>query len=287
MAKSLIPKGYKWALCVSHDVDHLRHYWNLNLLKFWGVSLIEFIYGRITFDTFIECIRNSFATENDSWNQIELLASANKNYQTPATYFFVDSSGRGVDYGSLECFAAIKKLKAVGIFDIGVHGQTYDGLSYRTMADFELFFSTELGGIGEFLEKKPEGIRMHYLRWRPQFPDAMKKVGFVYDSTEFSDNLKQPYKMNNGLVEIPLHIMDTYLFSPFYKNLSLADAKDYALKMINRCRKEKKVLNILFHPRHLSTEFKRQREWYLWLLELAKNDKTCYKISLGEIAKKV
>ena len=93
--------------------------------------------------------------------------------------------------------------------------------------------------------------------------------------------------MNNGLVEIPLHIMDTYLFSPFYKNLPLADAKDYTLKLINRARKEKKVLNILFHPRHLSTEFKRQREWYLWLLELAKNDKTCYKISLGEIAKKL
>ena len=275
MAKTLIPKGYKWALCISHDVDHLKHYFGPNLAKFWGVSFIELLYGRTTFNSFAESIKNSFNKKSDSWNQAEILASINRKYKIPATFFFAVKKGKGIEYGNEEIEEAISKLSG---FEIGVHGQSCTNI---------FLIEQEFGSMRRILGKPPIGMRMHYLRWAAQTADLLKRAGYLYDSTEFNENLKQPYKMYNGLVEIPLHIMDTYFFSPFYRNFTLTDAKEFTLRLIARARKEKKVLNILFHLRHLAPEFQRQRDYYLWLLELSKNDKTCYKISLGEIAKKL
>ncbi len=273
-SKKILSKG-KWGLCISHDVDHLKHYFNGNLIKFWGVSFIELLYGRRGLGGAGSAFLNSFNSKNDSWNQTELLASVNRKYKIPATFFFVVKRGRGVDYGHSEIREALKKLKG---FEIGTHGQEYENI-VGVEEEFE-----QIKGI---LGKKPEGVRMHYLNWSDESANAIKKAGYLYDTTEFSEELKQPYVMENGLIEIPLHIMDTYLFSPFYKNFKLEEAKKHTINLIAKARREGKILHVLFHLRHLSPEFQRQREFYLWLLELAKNDKKCEKISCGQIAQKL
>ena len=272
--KGFIPKG-KWGLCISHDVDHLRHYWNLNLIKYWGVSFIELVYLRRSFSSFLEAISNSFVGRFDSWDQTELLASVNRKYGIPATFFFVAKKGRGVDYGVEEIKKALQKIKG---FEVGTHGQDFENI---------VGVKEEFGLMGKVLGKKPEGIRMHYLNWAPQTAGLIKKAGYIFDTTEFNEQLKQPYVMDNGLIEIPLHIMDTYLFSPLYTNFSLAGAKKHTLKLIAKAKHEGKILHVLFHLRHLSTEFPRYRDYYLWLLELAKNDKNCEKISCRQIARKL
>ncbi len=273
--KNLIPKRYKWALCISHDVDHLRHYANLNLLKFWGVSFVELVKGRSTAGNFASIVKNSFGRKNDSWNQTEVLASVNKQHKMPATFFFAVKKGRGIDYGYNELKEAVRRLRG---FEIGVHGQNHTSIAG---------VKEELKTMEGLLGKKPAGIRMHYLSWQPETVGLIKGAGYVYDSTAYSETLSQPEKGENGLIEIPFHIMDTYLFSPFYKNFTLEQAKDYTMKLINQARIGKKVLHILFHLRHLAPEFQRQREYYLWLLDYVKKDKTCYKISCSEIAKKL
>ena len=73
-AKRILPRG-KWRLCISHDVDHLKHYFNFNLVKFWGVSFAELLYRQRGLNSFFDIIGNSFNEKNDSWNQTELLAS--------------------------------------------------------------------------------------------------------------------------------------------------------------------------------------------------------------------
>ena len=275
MASRRILSNRKWGLCISHDVDHLRHYPNFNLLKFWGVSFVELLYGHKGLGSFFDTIGNSFNERNDSWNQTEILASVNRKYKIPATFFFCAKRGRGVDYGISEIRKAAGKLKG---FEIGTHGQ-----EYRNIVGVE----EELDLMAEVLGRKPEGIRMHYLNWAPQTSELLKKAGYVYDSTEFNEDLKQPYKMQNDLIEIPLHIMDTYLFSPFYKNFTLGEAKKYTTNLIAKAKRENKILHVLFHLRHMAPEFQRQRDYYLWLLELAKSDKKCEKISLGGIARKL
>ncbi len=273
-SKRIIQRG-KWGLCISHDVDHLKHYFNFNLIKFWGVSFIELLYGKRSLGSFIGILRNSLDKKNDSWNQTELLASVNRKYKIPATFFFCVKRGRGVDYGLNEVKKAISKLKG---FEIGAHGQEFQNI-VGVEEEVEL-----MSGV---LGKKPEGIRIHYLNWAPQTAELIKKVGYVYDSTEFNEELKQPYVMHNGLIEIPLHIMDTYLFSPFYKNFTLEQAKKHTMNLIAKAKREGKILHVLFHLRHLAPEFQRQRDYYLWLLETAKNDKKCEKISCGQIARKI
>ncbi len=272
--KGIIPKG-KWGLCISHDVDHLKHYFNANLIKFWGVSFIELLYGRRSFRSFLEALSDSFVGRFDSWNQTELLASVNRKDGIPATFFFVAKKGHGVDYGHSEVKEALQKLKG---FEIGTHGQDFE-TAVGVKEEFEL--------MKNVLGRKPEGIRMHYLNWAPQTADLIKKAGYAYDTTEFSEELKQPYVMENGLIEVPLHIMDTYLFSPFYKNFTLEEAKKHTINLIAKAKRENKILHVLFHLRHLAPEFQRQRDYYMWLLELAKNDKNCVKVSCGEITHKL
>ncbi|HIJ98626.1 TPA: hypothetical protein H1005_01650 [archaeon] len=273
-AKRILPRG-KWRLCISHDVDHLKHYFNFNLVKFWGVSFAELLYRQRGLNSFFDIIGNSFNEKNDSWNQTELLASINRKYKIPATFFFCVKKGRGVDYNLKEVKNAISKLKD---FEIGIHGQEYQNI---------VGIEEERDLMSEILEKKPEGIRIHYLKWAPQTVDLIERAGYFYDSTEYSEELKQPYFMDNGLIEIPIHIMDTYLFSPFYKNFTLEQAKKHTTNLIAKAKRDGKILHVLFHLRHLAPEFQRQREFYLWLLELAKSDKKCEKISCGQIAKRL
>lgn len=273
-SEKIIPSKYNWALCISHDVDHLRHYFNFNLMKFWGVSFIELLYRRRGFGSFISAIANSFR-RRDSWDQVKQLAAIDRKYKIPADFFFAVKKGKGIDYGIKELESAVKKLKC---FEIGVHGQSVEN---------SLWVNDEFYAMYEILGKRPHGVRMHYLNLAEHTHDLLKRAGYIYDSTKYSEKLEQPCRMPNRLIEIPLHIMDTYLFSPFYKNFTLGQAKEYTKKLISRAQKERKILHIVFHARHFAAEFERQRAYYLWLLDIAEKDKKCYKISCMEIAKKL
>jgi hypothetical protein len=130
---------------------------------------------------------------------------------------------------------------------------------------------------------------MHYLKTSENMREYLKNAGYTYDSTEFdkSGELKQAYKTKEGLVEIPIHLMDTYMFSPFYDNLSVKKAKAKMEEFIANAKAEHKIINIIIHQRSISEDLPRQKEFYEWLVQKVSDDVKCWKTSCKGIADKL
>jgi hypothetical protein len=71
----------------------------------------------------------------------------------------------------------------------------------------------------ETLTKQPVvGNRVHYLNYDNELSSKLYQIGFSYDSTmkKYKDRISvddMNYRKNNGILEFPVTIMDTYLFS--------------------------------------------------------------------------
>jgi len=246
-------------IIISHDIDHLsvkEHYHDLIIPKFIGLSSIELLKGNISLKTYIKRLGGLF--RENAWNNLRELLEFDREHNVNSTFFVAVANDLGISYSLNEAEKAIHLIKKRG-FDLGVHGIEYkniDGISdeYNTFR--------RISGLKKF------GIRMHYLRKNERTLDFLDKAGYVYDTTEFSEDLKQPYFIGN-LLEIPLHIMDGYLFLPKYMGLSLERAINLTKNLLERAKKENKLVNILFHQRYFSDEFPRYKGWYEWLIKYA------------------
>jgi hypothetical protein len=185
--------------------------------------------------------------------------------------------GRGLKYTREQVREKIKRIPAN--FEVGVHGQFQEN---------ENEIKDEYATIYNMLARRPHGIRMHYLKQSPNMQKLLKQAGYEYDSTEFdkSGELKQAYKTSEGIVEIPIHIMDTYLFSPMYDNLKFDKAKEKMETLIEKAKTEHKIINIIIHQRSISEDLPRQKKFYQWLVEKVSSDEKCWKTSCMEIAKR-
>jgi hypothetical protein len=82
-------------------------------------------------------------------------------------------------------------------------------------------------------------------------------------------------------MEIPLHIMDFFMFWPEVKKLSLRQALthnppsaeaaiDKTKTLIEGASKKGEIINILIHQRYFSDEFPAYKRWYEGVIEYAK-----------------
>ncbi|MFH1400600.1 MAG: hypothetical protein ABIH41_03710 [Nanoarchaeota archaeon] len=266
-----------YRVCISHDIDHLSlhdHHRDLSIPKFIAVGMVETLKGRRNLWSQAKVKATPIKMWwNDTWNCIEELLELEKKHKMPSTYFFVMRSGKGVNYNEARLHEAIGFVKKHRQ-DLGVHGQAFDDLE-RMREEVERF-KTLTG-------QKETGIRMHYLRNNATTYDHLKSLRYKFDSTEFSKTLKQPYRMKNGLLEIPLHIMDTYLFSPFYSNMTITEAQEHTLSLFADAKKGNKLVNIMFHQRSLSTDLPRSRAWIQWLYRHIATDEDCTTIRLSDV----
>jgi hypothetical protein len=228
--------------------------------------------------SYLKVVKNSIFTKKDSWNCVDEMCDLDFKHRIPSTFFFAMNSGRGLRYTRDQAKGSIRNIPFN--FEIGVHGQFQDNLN--EMKD-------EYATLYNILTRKPRGIRMHYLAQKPEMLKFLKESGYEYDSTEFdkSGELKQAYKTPEGLVEIPIHLMDTYMFSPFYENLKVKKAKEKMEALIQKAKQENKIINIIVHQRSLSEDLPRQREFYLWLVDLVSKDEKCWRTSCMKIAARV
>jgi hypothetical protein len=277
---SLLPENYDWGICITHDVDHLSHnehsLWEI--LKFQAVCKIETFRFKRSLLSFMKVIKNSIFTKNDSWDCIEEMIELDFKYAIPSTFFFAMHPGRGLKYTREQAREKIKKMPAN--FEIGVHGQ---------FPNNEAEIKNEFADLYNMISRQPRGIRMHYLKTSENMREYLKNAGYTYDSTEFdkSGELKQAYKTKEGLVEIPIHLMDTYMFSPFYDNLSVKKAKAKMEEFIANAKAEHKIINIIIHQRSISEDLPRQKEFYEWLVQKVSDDVKCWKTSCKGIADKL
>ncbi len=257
---------------ITHDVDHLsvwEHWKDLVIPKFLGLSAYEVILRRSSLGEFRHRLKEIL---KNGWDNVESLAKYDKKHGVSSAFYFAVNNGLGISYSPKQAGKKVSWLIENG-FEVGVHGICFD--DFECMKKERKTFES-ISGFDEF------GIRMHYLRSSERTLPYLERLGYLYDSTEYSETLKQPYKVGE-IVEIPLHIMDTYLFSPFFKGFTLDEAVEYTENLLKRLGPDD-VFVVLFHQRHFSRSFFKWMEWYRWLVENL-DDKGAEFVSPMEVAK--
>ncbi len=266
-----LPNGKKWGICITHDVNHLGHTWD-NFLKHLFISFVEMTNGRRTLKQLQLYIRNR-SLSPDSWYCLDEWIDLETTHEIPATYFFCTQPGRNVKYTVDDVSAAAGKL---GKFAIGVHGQNSSDI---------LSMKHEFSEMKRILGKPPQGIRMHSLKTEPPSHTLLTRTGYVFDSSEYDETLKQPYKKGQ-IVIIPYHIKGSLLVDPFLKNFTPEEAIAWTEKLIERAKREKKVIVANLQQRSLAPEFIRERAYCRWLYEQISGDDTCWKASCADLVER-
>lgn len=241
---------------ISHDVDHLfaRDHWFHDLIypKMWIRTTIQLIRREITIKEWwlrnISCFRHER-------HKIDELMDFDRKYSVPSIFFFGMNQGLGMSYKPEDAKSVIDYVRNNGFF-VGVHGIEYR--DYKGMLkEFNTF--TQITG------HKPDGIRMHYVRFDENTFDTLSKVGYSFDTTEFDKEKKgtrkKPYKVGS-MWEFPLTIMDGYLPQNFDK------AKEKTLEILEECKVKKlDYITVLFHDYQFCDDYKDIRDWYIWLIK--------------------
>jgi len=251
-------------IIISHDIDHLsvkEHIFkDLIIPKYIFWSVLELLKRKISFKTFCRKLTGLF--KKNAWNNLEAFLKFDKKNGVDSTFFIAINNGRGLSYSRGQSERAINLIKKYN-FKIGIHGIFYNSYENikREQDDFKL-----ISGLNEF------GIRIHYLKLNKHTLKYLDRAGYLFDTTILSESLQQEYKIGR-LVEIPFHIMDSYLLGP-QSDLTLEEVKNKTIELLSKAEREnKKYFAILFHQRHFSEEFPQYKDWYIWLVNYCKERK--------------
>lgn len=249
---------------LSHDVDNLtrlEHKEDKIILKMVIRGFLEFGLFKINFSTLRERLK---LIKDNNLNNIEELTDFDKQYNTKATYFFATANDSTLAYCAEDTVNLVNIVKSKGL-NVGVHGIEYNSLN-NMKREFEKF--KKLHNVDKF------GIRMHYLRRNENTLGNMKEVGYLFDTTEYSDKeIKQPYITEEGIVEFPTHIMDGYLFQDKgIQKYNLDQAKKITKDIIDNLLDKDVIFIINFHQEYFSDGWKDWKEWYIWFVKYCKEN---------------
>jgi hypothetical protein len=277
-----VPHGYPLIACLTHDVDHP----SIRLHKFdhtiWGFlyratlgSLANVVRGRATL---LDALRNWTAAlklplvylglASDFWLRFTDYPKVEKGL--PSSFYVIPFKGRpgqgqagsaprhrAAAYGAGDIVPQIRSLMAAGC-EIALHG--IDAWCDSSGAREEL---DEIRGI---TGKQEVGVRMHWLYFGEHSPLNLENAGATYDSTVgynetvgFRAGTTQAFKPleTTRLLELPLHIMDTALFSPGRLNLSPGKAKKLVNQVVEQANQIGGNITINWHDRSIAPE----RQW--------------------------
>jgi hypothetical protein len=265
-----IPAGYDLTACLTHDVDFLRisdHTFSRTMLGFVYRasvgSLFDALKRRIPWGRFW---RNIVAVVSlpwvylglckDFWLQFEDYAKIEEGLG--ATYFFIPFKGcagervtlakperRAAAYDIQEAAPWVKFLEQRG-YEVAVHGidAWHDAKRGRL----------EREAVARVAGTEVAGMRVHWLCFDADSPRMLEDAGYSYDSTfgyndtiGFRAGTTQVFRPLGArrIVEIPLHIQDIALFSPFYMNLNDEQAGQKCREIVSHVRTHGGVLSIL------------------------------------------
>src|SRR5205807_733198 len=121
----------------------------------------------------------------------------------------------------------------------------------------------ELDEIRRITGDRDIGVRMHWLYFDQQSPVIVENAGASYDSTSgynetagYLAGTTQAYKPPQAtrLLELPLHIMDTALFSPRRLNLSVLEARKQVDRIIGHVGHFGGCVTVNWHDRSIAPE---------------------------------
>jgi hypothetical protein len=274
-----VPAGYRFIVCLTHDVDHpcvRYHKFDRTMIGFLYRamigSVINLCRGRrslgqlaVNWKAALSLPLVFAGLAKDFWNQLDRYLQLERDLAS--TFFVIPKKGdAGIDsdgrrrarrasrYASTDIADDLKEvLFANG--EIAVHGID----AWRDSAKGR----DERERVQEVTGTAQSGVRMHWLYFDLQAPSMLEKAGFSYDSTVgyneaigYRAGTTQVFKHFNvdRLLELPLHIMDTALFYPSYMNLSDKQARAAMLSLIENVTQFGGVLTINWHDRSLGPE---------------------------------
>ncbi len=286
----LLPAGARWGVVLSHDVDHLglrehlvdgflaRYAANIarqNLLSrfrpiraldsYWGIA--QAVLGK------------------DRWNVIDQLLAAEKRAGVRSTWFIPVRRGRGVAFDLPAAGVLARALIDAG-HEVGLHGQNSDDATALEQEVRDLQLECGAPIIGN---------RMHYLRLTREAFDGLSRAGVRYDSTVMERKTLDPETMplpgprlvRHGVVEFPLHVMDSTLFSATGLGFNLDQAVEYTRRLFARAADEGRVVVINLHPNCYSQQSPEIRAWYDILLSDLSDRSDVYVTHFRELIKRV
>ena len=302
------PAGYDFICCLTHDVDFFgirRHGLDRTMAGFLYRasigSLIDLVRGR---RSPVEVIQNWLALLSlpfvllrlmpDFWRPFDDYAKAEAGLRS--TFFVVPFKGRpgfspdgatkawrAVPYGIGEIEPEIRKAAANGS-ELGVHGID----AWRDPAAG----AEELRQLRTVTGQETVGVRMHWLYFDSDSHTTLEEAGFDYDST-WGYNEAVGYRAGTSqafrpihckkLLELPLAIMDSALFSTGRMNLHTGEALQLCDGIVNNARQFGGALVINWHERSLAPE----RLWgraYNELLRMIRRNERGWFTTTGEAA---
>lgn len=305
-----IPAEYAFIACLTHDLDHpvIRNHWlDHTMLGFLYRATVgsakEFCRGRRSFKdlcrNWLAVVRLPFVylgMAKDIWREFERYLQMEAGLG--ATYFVIprkNYAGREIDGAAQAKRAAgyeisdikpeLLRIRAQGN-EVALHGIDAWMETASGKAEQETLSRTL-----EFAENAP-GIRMHWLCFNANSPAILEAAGFSYDSSVgynetvgYRAGTTQAYIPPGAdkLMELPLHFMDTAVFSSQFLNLSEAEAKRTAGKLIDDVARFGGALTINWHDRSILPE----RLWDRFYGELIgdlKNRKVWFPITAQAVA---
>lgn len=242
-----------YAVCLSHDVDRVKKQWYHYL--FYGLEkpVVQF-----------RSLLSKIGGNEPYWN-FQKLVELEEMYDVKSTFFFLNESHKEMsanfmgryDIKSTALQSIIRELDRRG-FEIGLHG------SYYSFNDEEIL-GAEKRVLEHILGHGVVSARQHHLNFDDKTTWRIhKKIGIKYDSTmgySTKAGTEQPFRTAEGIVEIPITLMDTVnLTEDIYKECCQV-AEDGGMIMLN------------FHQCHFNEiEYPDNVNIYTRLLVKAKND---------------
>lgn len=279
-----VPKGYRFIVCLTHDVDHpfiRKHKWDHTAVGFLYRAVIGSLRSYLAGSIPIQDLLTNWAAAfrlplvylglaKDFWKDF---ATCYRDLEKdlPSTYFIIpfrDIAGRDVTgmaptfraarYCAQDVAGTIAEVAAWGC-EVGLHG--IDAWLDSSAA------TKELKAIQQLSRQAETGSRMHWLYFNENSPSVLEEAGISYDSTigfretvGFRAGTAQAYKPLNAkrILELPLHAMDTALFYPGYLGLSSNNATKVLKTLVDQVERFGGCLTINWHDRSLAPE----RLWY-------------------------
>lgn len=264
-----LPAGARFGVCLSHDVDHLglREHLVDGFLARYAVNVVrQNLLGRFrplrALDAYWGLVLAGLG--RDRWDVIDTLVDDEQRFGLPSTFFVAVRPGLGIAYRRDALAAVIPRLEAAGR-EVGLHGQSpHDAAALAAEVD-------DLAGLAA---ARPIGLRMHYLRLTSQVLDGAAKAGLRYDTTVMEREdmrpdthpLPGPRLVRPGLFEIPLHVMDSTLFSVTGLGFDAALAQDYLRRLMDNAAARGRVIVLNLHPNAYSQQDRDARDWFRHLL---------------------
>ncbi len=274
-----IPEGYSYVVCLTHDVDQpalKKHVCDHTMFGFVYRATIGSVVQVLSGRKSVKDLYSNIATvmqlpfvylglARDPWGNFDRYLELETGLG--ATYFVVpkkDYAGRGGDrvsrkkrpvrYEMKEIEAKLFRILSAG-GEIGVHGLDA-WLEEDSAIEERREVSRSLGSV-------TSGVRMHWLFFGAMSPAVLDQAGFSYDSTVgynetvgFRAGTAQAYRPPGAtaMLELPLVVMDTALFSAEHLGLSAVEAKKAVGQLVKNAQRYGGALVVNWHDRSIAPD---------------------------------